>query len=69
MIAAEIKPHSPPTNQALSLLLSAVPRIIGFIVIVAIGWFIATLIARAVACPTILSTFLSPRKWILPCCL
>jgi hypothetical protein len=35
--------------QALSLLLAAVPRIIGFLVIVAIGWFIATLIARAVA--------------------
>jgi len=35
--------------QALSLLLAAIPRIIGFIVIVAIGWFIATLIARAVA--------------------
>jgi hypothetical protein len=35
--------------QALSLLLAAVPRIIGFIVIVAIGWFIAALIAKAVA--------------------
>jgi hypothetical protein len=35
--------------QALSLLLAAVPRIIGFLLIVAIGWFIATLIARAVA--------------------
>jgi hypothetical protein len=35
--------------QALSLLLAAVPRIIGFLIIVAIGWFIATLIARAVA--------------------
>jgi small-conductance mechanosensitive channel len=35
--------------QALSLLLAAVPRIIGFLVIVAIGWFIATLIAKAVA--------------------
>src|SRR6188768_67604 len=35
--------------QALSLLLAAVPRIIGFVIIVAIGWFIATLIARAVA--------------------
>ena len=35
--------------QALSLLLAAIPRIIGFLVIVAIGWFIATLIARAVA--------------------
>jgi hypothetical protein len=30
-------------------LLAAVPRIIGFLVIVAIGWFIATLIAKAVA--------------------
>jgi hypothetical protein len=35
--------------QALSLLMAAVPRIIGFLVIVAIGWFIATLIAKAVA--------------------
>ena len=35
--------------QALSLLLAAVPRIIGFLVIVAIGWFIAALVARAVA--------------------
>jgi small-conductance mechanosensitive channel len=35
--------------QALSLLLAAVPRIIGFFIIVAIGWFIASLIARAVA--------------------
>ena len=35
--------------QALSLLLAAIPRIIGFIIIVAIGWFIATLVARAVA--------------------
>ena len=35
--------------QALALLLAAIPRIIGFLVIVAIGWFIATLIAKAVA--------------------
>lgn len=35
--------------QALSLFLAAIPRIIGFLVIVAIGWFIASLIARAVA--------------------
>jgi hypothetical protein len=35
--------------QALSLLAAAIPRIIGFIVIVAIGWFIASLIATAVA--------------------
>ncbi|HWE20582.1 MAG TPA: hypothetical protein VG758_25970 [Hyphomicrobiaceae bacterium] len=35
--------------QALSLLLAAIPRIIGFLVIVAIGWFIATLVAKAVA--------------------
>src|SRR5262245_5598734 len=35
--------------QALSLLLAAVPRIIGFLVILAIGWFIAALIAKAVA--------------------
>jgi hypothetical protein len=35
--------------QALSLLLAAVPRIIGFIIIIAIGWFIASLIAKAVS--------------------
>jgi hypothetical protein len=35
--------------QALSLFLAAIPRIIGFLIIVAIGWFIATLIAKAVA--------------------
>jgi hypothetical protein len=36
-------------TQAFSLFLAAIPRIVGFLVIVAIGWFIATLIARAVA--------------------
>ena len=35
--------------QAFSLLLAAIPRIIGFLIIIAIGWFIATLIARAAA--------------------
>jgi hypothetical protein len=35
--------------QALSLLLAAIPRIIGFVIIVAIGWFIASLIAKAVS--------------------
>jgi hypothetical protein len=35
--------------QALSLILAAIPRIIGFIIIVAIGWFIASLIAKGVA--------------------
>jgi Conserved TM helix len=35
--------------QALSLLTAAIPRIIAFLAIVAIGWFIATLIAKAVA--------------------
>jgi hypothetical protein len=35
--------------QALALLLAAIPRIIGFIIIVAIGWFIASLIAKAVS--------------------
>ena len=34
---------------ALALLFSAVPRIIGFLLIVLIGWFIANLIARVVA--------------------
>src|SRR5262245_37084520 len=35
--------------QAFSLLLAAIPRIIGFLIIVAIGWFIAALVARGVA--------------------
>src|SRR5262245_48913077 len=35
--------------QALSLFLAAIPRIIGFLIILAIGWFIATLVAKAVA--------------------
>jgi hypothetical protein len=34
---------------ALSLFLAAIPRIVGFIIILAIGWFLATLIAKAVA--------------------
>ena len=34
---------------ALALLFSAVPRIIGFLLIVLIGWFIANLIARVIA--------------------
>jgi hypothetical protein len=36
-------------GQALALLLAAVPRIIGFLIIVAIGWFIASLIAKGVS--------------------
>jgi hypothetical protein len=35
--------------QALSLFLAAIPRIVGFLIIVAIGWFVATLIAKGVA--------------------
>jgi hypothetical protein len=35
--------------QALSLFLAAIPRIIGFFIIIAIGWVIAGLVARAVA--------------------
>jgi hypothetical protein len=35
--------------QALSLFLAAIPRIVGFIIIIAIGWFVATLIAKGVA--------------------
>jgi hypothetical protein len=35
--------------NAFSLLLGAIPRIIGFLVILLIGWFIASLIARGVA--------------------
>jgi hypothetical protein len=35
-------------RDAFSMILSAIPRILGFIVIVAIGWFVSTLLARAV---------------------
>ena len=35
--------------QALSLFLAAIPRIVGFLIILAIGWFLATLIAKGVA--------------------
>jgi len=34
---------------ALALLLAAIPKILGFIIILVVGWFIAGLIARAVA--------------------
>src|ERR671923_124876 len=34
---------------ALAIFLAAIPQIIGFLVILLIGWFIANLIARAVA--------------------
>jgi hypothetical protein len=34
---------------ALALLFSAVPRIIGFVLVMLIGWFMANLIARVVA--------------------
>lgn len=36
-------------GSALALLLAAIPRIIGFAIILIIGWFIASLIQRAVA--------------------
>ena len=35
-------------RDAFSMILSAIPRILGFIIIVAIGWFISSLLARAV---------------------
>jgi len=35
--------------QALSLFLAAIPKIIGFLIILAIGWMIATLVAKAAA--------------------
>jgi hypothetical protein len=35
--------------QALSLFLAAVPRIVGFLIILAIGWMIATLVAKGAA--------------------
>src|SRR4051812_12092475 len=35
-------------RDAFSMILSAIPRILGFIVIVAIGWFVSSILARAV---------------------
>ena len=35
-------------RDAFSMILSAIPRILGFIVVVAIGWFVSTLLARGV---------------------
>jgi hypothetical protein len=35
-------------RDAFSMILSAIPRILGFIIVVAIGWFVSTLLARAV---------------------
>ncbi|MEA2762431.1 MAG: hypothetical protein QOD47_1715 [Gemmatimonadaceae bacterium] len=35
-------------RDAFSMVLSAIPRILAFIIIVAIGWFVSTLLARAV---------------------
>ncbi|HEU4734355.1 MAG TPA: hypothetical protein VFT22_40965 [Kofleriaceae bacterium] len=34
---------------ALTMLLAAIPRIVGFLVILAVGWFVASLLARGVA--------------------
>jgi len=33
-------------RDAFSMILSAIPRILGFIIIVAIGWFVSSLLAR-----------------------
>ena len=35
-------------RDAFAMILSAIPRILGFIIIVAIGWFVSSLLARAV---------------------
>lgn len=35
-------------RDAFSMVVSAIPRILGFIIIVAIGWFVSTLLARGV---------------------
>ena len=35
-------------RDAFSMVVSAIPRILGFVIIVAIGWFVSTLLARAV---------------------
>src|SRR6202165_4771240 len=35
-------------RESFSMILSAIPRILGFIIIVAIGWFVSSLLARGV---------------------
>jgi hypothetical protein len=35
-------------RDAFAMILSAIPRIVGFIIIVAIGWFVSSLIAKAI---------------------
>ena len=35
-------------RDAFSMILSAIPRILGFIIIVAIGWFVSSILARGV---------------------
>ena len=35
-------------RDAFSMILSAIPRIVGFIIIVAIGWFVSSLLAKAI---------------------
>src|SRR5213595_1348807 len=35
-------------RDAFSMIVSAIPRILGFVVIVAIGWFVSSILARAV---------------------
>src|SRR2546423_1916964 len=37
-------------RDAFSMILSAIPRILGFFIIVAIGWFVSALLARGVFC-------------------
>ena len=36
------------TRDAFSMILSAIPRILGFIIVIAIGWFLSSLLAKAV---------------------
>ena len=36
-------------TQALALFLAAIPKIIGFVIILAIGWFVASLVAKGVS--------------------
>ena len=35
-------------RDAFAMILGAIPRIIGFIIIVAIGWFVSSLLAKAI---------------------
>ena len=55
--------------NALNIFVTAIPRIIGFLIVLLIGWFIASLIAKAVAALLRAVKFNDlARRWIEPLC-